>query len=116
MKPAGRMDMMTKIGLGQKVYPLLFDEALLSFPEVISYQLLIDKDGYKDKLTFVVESRDQSDGLKASIVEAVSAIREIKMGLEEELIDVPSVQFRAVQNEYVSKAKVIVDRRPLFDN
>ena len=31
-KVRGRMDAQTKIGYGQKIYPLLFDEALLSIP------------------------------------------------------------------------------------
>ena len=115
MKPAGRMDMMTKVGLGQKVYPLLFDEALLSFPEVISYQLLIDKEGFQDKLTFLVESRDRSENLRDSICKAVEAILEVKMGMEEELIMAPIVEFRDVQTDYVAKGKVILDRRPLFD-
>lgn len=115
MKPSGRMDMMTKVGLGQKVYPLLFDEVVLSFPGVLGYQLLIDKEDYQDKLTFMVESQNQSEELAEDIAAAVSEIMEIKIGLEEELILPPLVEFTDVQEDYVSKAKVIVDRRPLYD-
>ena len=116
-KPSGRLDMMTKIGLGQKVYPLLFDEAVLSAPGVISYQLLIDKDGFRDKLTFVVESKEHDEAIREMIIHSVSTIPEIEMGIAEELIATPQVEFRNVNyDEYASKAKIIVDRRPLYDN
>lgn len=116
-KPSGRMDMMTKVGLGQKIYPLLFDEAVLSVPGVISYQVLIDKEDFRDKLTFVIESEDQSEKLRKTIINSVSTIPEIEIGISEELIETPRVEFRDInRSEYASKAKIIVDRRSLYDN
>ena len=63
----------------------------------------------------MVEARDSNDALRDSISQAVQAIPEVKMGMEEELIQAPQVEFRDIQNDYVAKGKVILDRRPLFD-
>ncbi len=115
-KPGGRLDLMTKIGLGQKVYPLLFDEALLRFPEVVSYQVLIDRDDYKDTLTFCVEANEGDGVLEEKILDAVLSISEVEDGMKEELLQTPKVRFREPgSKDYVSKAKVIVDRRQNYD-
>ncbi len=115
-KPGGRLDLMTKIGLGQKVYPLLFDEALLQFPEVVSYQLTIDREGYKDVLTFCVETERPDEDLRQRLVDALTSIAEIEQGIDEELLEPPRIEFRdAGTKDYASKAKVIVDRRKHYD-
>ncbi len=115
-KPGGRLDLMTKIGLGQKVYPLLFDEAVLKFPEVVSYQVLIDRQNYKDRLTFCIEAQDTDKALQERILDSVLAIAEIEEGIDEELLESPRIRFRDVgSREYVVKAKVIVDQRENYD-
>ncbi|MDI3482457.1 MAG: phenylacetate-CoA ligase [Candidatus Methanomethylophilaceae archaeon] len=115
-KPSGRMDLMTKIGLGQKVYPLLFDEAVLRFPEIISYHVIIDRAGYKDRLTFCLESLDQSDILKEKVLDALLSIPEIEYSINEELLEMPRVLFRPPGSEdYTSKAKIIIDKRGNYD-
>jgi len=116
VKPSGRMDLQFKVGMGYKVYPVLFDEALFSNPAVVDYQMKITKEGYKDVLTFEVEATDESDVVKQKIVDAVSVISEIKNGLEDDLIDTPRVVFTNIGlMEYTAKAKKITDLRNNFE-
>lgn len=116
VKPSGRMDLQFKVGMGHKVYPVLFDEAVFVDSNVIDYQVKITKEGYKDVLTFEIEAKEKSDELKARIIDSVSHIMEIEQGLEEDLIDTPRVEFVDVGTmEYSVKAKKIVDLRENFD-
>jgi phenylacetate-CoA ligase len=116
IKPSGRMDMQFKVGMGYKIFPLLFDEALFADKNVIDYQLVITKEGFKDILTFEIESKEQSDEVRNSVIGNVSAIMEIADGINEELIDVPRVMFKDIGSmEYSAKAKKITDLRDNFD-
>ena len=115
-KPSGRMDLQFKIGMGRKVYPVLFDEAVFIDPTVIDYQVKITKEGYKDVLTFEVESKQPSEELKNRIVESVSRIMEIDDGIQEDLVDIPRVEFIDIGTmEYSIKAKKIIDLRESYD-
>lgn len=112
VKPYGRMDLQFKIGMGHKVYPVLFDEALFKDHAIVDYQLNITKEGYKDVLTFNVESRDESDAVRQTIIDAVSAIMEVAEGIEEDLVDTPRVEYVEIGSmEYAPKAKKIIDLR-----
>jgi phenylacetate-CoA ligase len=116
MKPSGRMDLQFKVGMGHKVYPVLFDEAVFSEPCVIDYQVKITKERYKDVLTFELESKDESEDVRKKVIDAVSGILEIKDGMEEDLIDVPRVSFVKIGSvQYTAKAKKIVDLRGSYD-
>ena len=116
MKPSGRMDMQFKVGMGYKIYPVMFDEVLFSESNVIDYQMTITKEGFKDVLTFEVESRDQSESVRQNIVSLVSDIMEIKDGMNDDLIDVPRITFTDIGSmEYSAKAKKIIDARESFD-
>jgi len=112
-KPEGRMDLQFKIGLGYKVYPLLFDNAMHSDPSVVDYTLNITKEGFKDVLTFEVESAAVSDDLAERLITAVSEIQEIKDGIADDLIDTPRVTFAASDKKYGPKARKIMDLRDL---
>ena len=115
-KPSGRMDLQFKIGMGRKVYPVLFDEAVFIDPSVIDYQVKITKEGYKDVLIFEVESKQPADELRARIVDSVSSIMEVDDGIQEDLVDIPRVEFIEVGTmEYSIKAKKIIDLRENYD-
>ena len=115
-KPSGRMDLQFKIGMGRKIYPVLFDEAVFIDQSVIDYQVKITKEGYKDVLTFEVESKEPSDGLKDRLVDSVSHIMEIEDAMNEDLLDTPRVEFVDIGTmEYTIKAKKIVDLRENYD-
>lgn len=115
-KPRGRMDMQSKVGMGYKVYPLLFDEALFGEKAVVEYQLKITKEDYRDILTFEVETTAPSDELRERIISAVSSVREVSEGMAEDLIGRPRVEFLEVGSmQYSAKAKKIVDLRENYD-
>ena len=115
-KPSGRMDLQFKIGMGRKVHPLLFDEAVFINPSVVDYQVKITKDGYKDVLTFEVEAKDPPEGLKGRIIDSVSHIMEVEDGISEDLVDTPIVEFVEVGTmEYTIKANKIIDLRENYD-
>jgi len=115
-KIQGRADMQTKIGFGEKVYPLLFDEAILGVPGVVGYQTVIEKAGYRDRLIFRVELLgDRAEG-KRMIEEAILSLDEIRSGLENDLLEPPVVEILEPGSmEYVPKSQLIVDNRGLYD-
>lgn len=116
-KPSGRMDLQFKIGMGHKVYPVLFDECIFSNPSVIGYQVRITKEQYKDIITLEIETDKPSDKLKTKIIDDVSHIMEIEQGIKEDLIDTPRVEFVNVgTTKYAAKMNKIVDLRKNFDN
>ena len=110
------MDLQFKIGMGRKIYPVLFDEAVFIDQSVIDYQVKITKEGYKDVLTFEVETKEPSDGLKERLVDSISHIMEIEDAMNEDLLDTPRVEFVDIGTmEYTIKAKKIVDLRENYD-
>jgi phenylacetate-CoA ligase len=112
----GRMDAQTKIGYGQKIYPLLFDEALLSVPGVLGYHLVLDRPDYRDRLTFTVEYKGDPTTGKESIYRALVGLDEIKEALENDLIAPPEIELvEAGSVAFVPKSKTIEDRRPNYD-
>ncbi|MCL2143632.1 MAG: AMP-binding protein [Methanomassiliicoccaceae archaeon] len=112
-KPHGRTDLQFKVGMGYKIYPLMFDDILFSFPEVVDYRLSITKGSFKDILTFSVESTDRSDGFAKKIVSSVSEIMEIADGIADDLIGTPIVDFVDIGSIKYSSAKAvkIIDMR-----
>ena len=111
MKPISRMDLQFKIGNGHKVYPVLFDEAVFIAPEVVDYHMDITREGYKDVLTFVVETDAPSDDLAHSIVKSVSSLMQVEDGLNEDLVAEPRVTFTEPNHGYAVKVKKIRDLR-----
>jgi phenylacetate-CoA ligase len=115
-KVQGRMDAQIKIGYGQKVYPLLFDEALLSVPGVLAYRLVLEREGYRDRLTFQVEHRGDHGRTKDRIIEALMQLDEIREPLKNDLILPPLVEIvEAGSVAFTPKSKVIEDRRGNYD-
>jgi phenylacetate-coenzyme A ligase PaaK-like adenylate-forming protein len=116
VKPSGRLDLQTKVGMGYKVYPVLFDEAIFIDPVVLDYVLYISREEYKDVLTFEIETKNPSEDLERRIVDSVSSIMEISDGIQDDLIATPRVKFVCSESdEYKVKAKKIVDLRENFD-
>jgi phenylacetate-CoA ligase len=115
-KIQGRRDMQTKIGFGEKVYPILFEEAILSVPGVVGYQTIIEKAGFRDRLTFRIEYQDDPEEGKKRMEEAILAIDEIQSGLEQDLLEHPVVEMIEPGSvEYVPKSSVLVDKRDVYD-
>jgi len=115
-KPKGRRNAETKIGLGEHIFPVLFDEAIMKVHGVINYQLVIDKPSFRDRLRFTVEyNGDMEEGRKA-VLDAVSALEEIRSGLENDLLEPIEVEMKEVPKDFTPKMKPIVDLRERFDH
>jgi phenylacetate-CoA ligase len=116
-KVQGRMDAQTKIGYGQKIFPVLFDEALLAIPGVLAYHLTLDKEGYRDRLTFKVEYKGDPAAGRRSILDALLQLDELKDALENDLIMEPVVELvEAGSVAFAPKSKVIEDLRGNYDS
>lgn len=115
-KIKGRMDMQSKIGLGDKVYPLLFDEALLKIPGVLGYNATIENSGYRDLLRFRVEyCGDPKEGKKL-MEESLLSLDEIRVGIENDLLEPPIVEVTPPDQEHwVPKTRSLIDKRKQFD-
>ena len=115
-KVRGRMDSQTKIGYGQKIYPLLFDEVVLPVKGVISYDVLLDRVGYRDDLTFRVEFKGVKEEGKEQLIKAIEGLDEIRESLEEDLILHPTISmFDVGEVPYSPKHQIITDNRELYD-
>jgi len=114
-KPKGRMSSETKIGYGERIYPLMFDEAILSVSGVLGYQMSIDRVGFRDRLTFTVEYLgDRSEGQR-QVEEKVLHLDEIRSSLDNDLLDPLVIEMVPATEDFVPKQKVFVDNRSLFD-
>ena len=116
VKPSGRMDLQFKIGMGHKIYPVLFDEAVFIDKNVMDYQVRITREGYKDVLTFEVETQNGTEDLRKRLIDSISSIMEVSDGIAEDLVDIPRIEFVGADSmEYAVKAKKIIDMRENFD-
>jgi phenylacetate-CoA ligase len=115
-KIKGRMDMQSKVGLGDKVYPYLLDEAVLKVQGVLGYTAVIESSGYRDVLRFRVEyTGDPVEGKKL-VEESLLSLDEVKAGMENDLLEAPLVEVVPPDQEHwVPKTRTLVDRRKRFD-
>lgn len=115
-KIKGRLDSQTKIGYGQKIYPLLFDEALMAVPGVLSYDLVLDRDDYRDALTFRVEFNGDKEEGRKRIAAALEGLDEIKDALDNDLIAPLGIEIIDVGHApFEPKHRAINDRRKQYD-
>lgn len=115
-KIKGRLDMQSKIGLGDKVYPHLFDEAVLRVHGVLGYFAVIERSGYKDLLRFKVEFvGDAREGRKL-LEESLLSLDEVRVGMENDLLEAPVVEVVPPDQEHwVPKSLTLIDKRPRYD-
>jgi phenylacetate-CoA ligase len=115
-KIKGRMDMQSKVGLGDKVYPHLFDEAVLKVRGVLGYRAVIEKAGYKDLLRFKVEYMGDPKEGKRLVEESLQSLDEFKLGMENDLLAPPEVEVVPPDQEHwVPKTPTLVDMRKQFE-
>jgi len=115
-KIKGRLDMQSKIGLGDKVFPYLFDEAVLKVQGVLGYSASIESAGYKDLLRFKVEYVGDLREGKRQVEESLLALDEVRTGMENDLLEAPVVEtVPPDQEHWVPKSVTLVDKRKRFD-
>ena len=70
----GRNDHMLNIGTGDNIFPDELDQAVFSVPGVTDYQLVVEKDAYRDVLNLTVESNEDIARLKQPLTDALMKI------------------------------------------
>ncbi|NIA07931.1 MAG: AMP-binding protein [Actinobacteria bacterium] len=73
----GRIDDMLIIGAGHNLYPDEVDRAVFSIPGIIDYQLVVEKDTFKDVMLLTVEANGAQDNLRASLLKELLAVESI---------------------------------------
>ena len=114
--PLGRTDDMIFLGTGENFYPNQLDKVMVGVPGVSGYQMVVDKEGYKDTLLLRVQTASPSPELaariKAKLYEEIPFIRH-DVG-ESQTIAEPVVEFLkpgSLQKENPVKVRKVVDRR-----
>ena len=118
IKIKGRTDNMIPIGSGDNLFPTECDEALLQIPEVIDYQIIVQRKKNTDHLTVIAETKSQTDKTRSKILNALMTIPDIKDGVtDSRTIHPPEIQFVKPNtlDKTVRKAKRIIDKRDLYE-
>jgi phenylacetate-CoA ligase len=98
----GRTDQVTKV-LGIFIHPWQVDDVMAKFPDVINYQVVITREGYRDRMTVYAE-------LKETLTDQSGLARRVEREIEEVLKVRGRVEF--VQRGGIpDRAKKIDDRR-----
>jgi phenylacetate-CoA ligase len=114
----GRVDDMISIGAGDNLYTRRFDDILFEIPEVIEYQVFLDRKNIKDEITIVVETEIITDSLSKRILEAVMEMPEINSGvLSSKTIEKPVIKLvkPSTFDRNSIKQKRLIDNRNLYD-
>lgn len=114
----GRVDDMISIGAGDNLYTRRFDDILFEIPEVIEYQVILDRKNIKDEITIFVETEIIKDSLNKRILEAIMEMPEINSGvLSSKTIEKPVIKL-VKSNTFDRnsiKQKRLIDNRNLYD-
>jgi len=73
----GRRDDMFFLGAGRSVFPDELHQAVLSVPGVSDYQLVLEKEGYKDVVSLTVETDDDGSELREKVVRALMSVKAV---------------------------------------
>jgi len=83
-KVTRRLESVVRLGDGDEIYPAMFDEALYTIPDIVGYEVSVNKDGGKDKLTFQVEIARTGAAVEELIREMILKVppvhKNVKMG------------------------------------
>ena len=114
----GRTDDMIPVGAGDNLFIRMFDELLFSIPEIIEYQLLLERKEGKDHIILIVETNHKTEQLKQKITEKIMTMPEIKNGvMTSKTIAKPVIQLvepNTIERHSI-KAKRFIDDRNLYD-
>ncbi|KYK21701.1 hypothetical protein AYK21_00560 [Thermoplasmatales archaeon SG8-52-2] len=114
----GRSDDLIPIGAGDNLFPIMFDEALFSIPEIQDYQVVFDKKDGKDLITIIAETNVIKDSIKDKIVKSIKTMPEIRNGIEQsKTISEPVVEL-VKPNTFkrnTIKTRRLIDKRNLYD-
>jgi len=90
-KVTRRVELLVTVGDDDVIYPSLFDEVLYKLPEVVDYDLIVSRDGARDKLDFVVEVTETNENLRERIFDLLVEEPVIKANLYKGTMSEPGV-------------------------
>jgi phenylacetate-coenzyme A ligase PaaK-like adenylate-forming protein len=113
----GRTDDLIFLGTGENFYPSTLDTVMVGLEDVISYQMVVGKNEYRDTLLLRIETRSPSPELAATIKEKLyTDVPFIDHDVtQSKTIEEPVVEFLApgtLLNESPVKIRKVVDKRP----
>ena len=111
----GRLDDTIIVGGDANVYADEWDRALLAIPGVTDYQVILEKDGYKDVLHLKVEGDTAQRDLPDTIREAAVSIPNVKIAFATtRTLTIGKIEVlpRGTLSEGRPKARRVVDKRP----
>ena len=73
----GRADDMIIVGTGENIFPNMFDQVIFGIEGVLEYQLVIEKEGFQDKITLKAEVVQKTDDVRKKLAEALHQISPI---------------------------------------
>jgi len=111
---SGRADDMFIIGT-DNIFPYMFDQAFLNLKEVMDYQIVIEKEGYRDKITMRAEVGQKTEKMRGKILEAFFQISPIGRDIKEtQTIAQPKVELLepgTLKKPTETKVRKIIDKR-----
>jgi phenylacetate-coenzyme A ligase PaaK-like adenylate-forming protein len=87
-----RLESVVRIGEGDEIYPAMFDEALYTIPDIVGYEVSINKDGVKDSLTFQVEIARTGAAVKELVREAILKVPSVQKNAEMGKMTISEIQ------------------------
>jgi phenylacetate-CoA ligase len=113
---AGRVDDMLFLGTGENIFPAQLEAALTGVPGLIGFQVIVEKDTYRDRLRVRVEAAAPSAELAEAIRQALYAgvsflYHDIVHTQTIEPVQVEFLTPGSLQRESPIKIRTVVDRR-----
>ncbi|MFA4916776.1 MAG: DVU_1553 family AMP-dependent CoA ligase [Syntrophales bacterium] len=101
------------IGMGDRIYPSLFDNVIYTFPDVVDYQITLSGDDHGDAMMVEVEVIKEDKLLKDRIAQAVADIPLISQNIQNGYLISPEIKIMG-KRSLVRKERAkrfIVDKR-----
>jgi len=109
-----RTDGMVIIGT-DNIYTNMFDQAFSGLNDVVDYQIIVEKEGYQDKITIRAEVAQKTDDVTAKLLDALYQIPPIGRDIKEtQTISQPQVELwepGTLKKPTETKVKKIIDKR-----
>ncbi|MEJ2110150.1 MAG: AMP-binding protein [Acidobacteriota bacterium] len=108
-----RLDTIIKLSNGEEIYPVLFDELLYGFPEIVDYRVKLQNGKIGEQLSFQIEISDGNETVLSGIRNTLFNAPVIADNMASETLEAPELEFVAKGHlESTNRAKkVILDCR-----
>ena len=111
----GRTDDMAKVGTGEFIFPNMFDQVILNLEGILDYQIVLEKEGFKDKIIVKAEADEKTERMKQKLFDALLQVSPIARDVEvTQTIATPEVVLLkpgTLKKASEIKVRKIIDRR-----